>query len=124
MEEQETPASLGFRMPAEWEPHEATWLAWPHEITDWPGKFAPIQWVYGEIVRHLSRVERVRILVDDSEVEQKARRVLKKSGAELAAVEFFTIKTDRSWTRDFCPIFVRAENGERTILNWRFNGWA
>ncbi len=124
MQDQDTPASLGFRMPAEWEPHEATWLAWPHEITDWPGKFAPIQWVYGEIVRHLSRVERVRILVEDSDAQQNARRVLKKSGAELAAVEFFAIKTDRSWTRDFCPIFVRAENSERAILNWRFNGWA
>ena len=53
-------------MPAEWEPHEATWLAWPHEKSDWPGKFAPIPWVYGEIVRHLARVERVRILVEDA----------------------------------------------------------
>ena len=52
-------------MPAEWEKHEATWLAWPHEITDWPGKFAPIQWVYSEIVRHLSRTEKVRILVEE-----------------------------------------------------------
>ena len=55
-----------FRMPAEWEPHEATWLAWPHEKSDWPGKFAPIPWLYGEIVRHLARVERVRILVEDA----------------------------------------------------------
>ena len=108
-------------MPAEWEPHEATWLAWPHEATDWPGKFSTIQWVYGEIIRHLSRVERVRILVSD---EQKAKRILKKAGAELAAVEFLQIKTDRSWTRDYCPMFVRKDNGARAILNWRFNGWA
>ena len=111
-------------MPAEWEPHEATWLAWPHELTDWPGKFAPIPWVYGEIVRHLSRVEKVRILVQDSEAEQKARRVLRKCHAEMAAVEFFKISTDRSWTRDYCPIFVRSSSGERTMLNWHFNGWA
>jgi agmatine deiminase len=111
-------------MPAEWETHEATWLAWPHEISDWPGKFAPIQWVYGEIVRHLSRVEKVRILVQDAESEQKARRVLKKAGAQLAAVEFFQHPTDRSWTRDFCPIFVRNAAGLRAALNWRFNGWA
>ncbi len=124
MKEQNTPAAMGFRMPAEWEPHEATWFAWPHEVTDWPGKFEPIQWVYGEIVRHLSRVERVRILIEDAETEQKARRVLMKCGAELAAVEFFTIKTDRSWTRDFCPMFVRTQDGQRGILNWRFNGWA
>src|SRR6266481_2781870 len=70
------PSQRGFRMPAEWEPHEATWLAWPHERSDWPGKFAPIPWIYGEIVRHLARVEKVRILVDDSEVERAARRVL------------------------------------------------
>lgn len=119
-----TPASLGYRMPAEWEPHEATWLAWPHEISDWPGKFAPIPWVYGEIVRHLSRVEKVRILVQDRDRENKARSVLKRANADLNAVEFFHVKTDRSWTRDFCPAFVRNEAGARAILNWRFNGWA
>jgi len=111
-------------MPAEWEPHEATWLAWPHEITDWPGKFAPIPWVYGEIVRHLSRVEKVRILVQDAEGEQKARRVLQKCHVDMPAVEFFQIPTDRSWTRDYCPIFVKSSSGERAMLNWHFNGWA
>jgi agmatine deiminase len=124
MNAEQTPASLGYRMPAEWAPHEATWLAWPHERSDWPGKFAAIPWVYGEIVRHLSRVERVRILVDDTGAEEKARRVLKKSGAQMEAVEFFPVPTDRSWTRDYCPMFVRNEAGERGILNWRFNGWA
>ena len=111
-------------MPAEWEPHEATWLAWPHEASDWPGKFAPIPWVYGEIVRHLSRVEKVRILVEKEEAEQKARGVLRKNHAHMDAVEFFHVATDRSWTRDFCPMFVTGRNGERGILNWRFNGWA
>ena len=52
-------------MPAEWEGHEATWLGWPHELTDWPGKFAPIPWAFAEIVRHLTRVERVFLLVED-----------------------------------------------------------
>ena len=111
-------------MPAEWEPHAATWLAWPHEVTDWPGKFAPIQWVYGEIVRHLSRVEKVRILVQNPEVEQRAKRILKKCGAQMEAVELFQIETDRSWTRDFCPLFVKTREGEKVMLNWRFNGWA
>ena len=54
-----TPASLGYRMPAEWEPHAATWIAWPHNRQDWPGKFQPIPWAYAEIVRHLSRHETV-----------------------------------------------------------------
>ena len=115
---------LRFRMPAEWEPHEATWLAWPHERTDWPGKFSPVQWVYGEIVRQLSQAEKVRILVQDGEAEERIRRILKKCQAELGAVEFFRIATDRSWTRDYCPIFVKNLFGQLTALNWRFNGWA
>ena len=105
------PAAMGFRMPAEWASHHATWIAWPHEKTDWPGKFSPIKWVYGSIVRHLSQVEKVRILVEDTEAEQTARKVLKKSGALLENVEFFPIKTDRSWTRDYCPIFVKNAAG-------------
>jgi agmatine deiminase len=119
-----TPASLGFRMPAEWEPHKATWLAWPHEATDWPGKFATIPWIYGEIIRHLSQVEKVCILVEDADTERKVRRILKKCHAQMPAIDFFHIRTDRSWTRDFCPIFVRDGEGQSGILNWRFNGWA
>jgi agmatine deiminase len=113
-----------FRMPAEWERHEATWLAWPHELTDWPGKFAPIPWIYGEIVRHLARVEKVRILVEDHNLERTATRVLQKCGADLSAVEFFHHKTNRSWTRDYCPIFVRDPSGAIAITNWIFNAWA
>ena len=113
-----------FRMPAEWEPHEATWLAWPHEKTDWPGKFQPIPWVYCEIVKRLARVERVRILVNDEDAERKARKLLATSHVDLQAVDFFRFHTDRSWTRDFCPIFVRDGRGKPVILNWQFNGWA
>jgi agmatine deiminase len=111
-------------MPAEWEPHEATWLAWPHERSDWPGKFAPIPWVYGDIVRRLARMEKVRILVQDAALEKSARRVLAKCDADMSGVEFFRWPTNRSWTRDYCPIFVRDEKGEVAITNWLFNGWA
>jgi len=124
MSGQEDVKSAGFRMPAEWERHEATWLAWPHEKTDWPGKFTPIPWVYGEIVRHLSRAEKVRILIENADEEEKARRILRKTNAELSAVEFFHYRTDRSWTRDFCPIFVKDNAGRSHMLNWKFNGWA
>lgn len=113
-----------FRMPAEWETHEGTWIAWPHERTDWPGKFSPVPWVYCEIVRRLARVERVHILVNDADTEQRARRMLKKTHALNSAVDFFHCRTDRSWTRDYCPTFVHDESGSPTILNWRFNGWA
>ena len=119
-----TPRAQGFRMPAEWEPHEATWIAWPHNRDDWPGRFAPIPWVYGEIVRKVARVERVRILAEDADHERRARRVLRKVGADLEAVEFFHVATDRVWTRDYGPIFVRSATDEVAITNWRFNGWA
>jgi agmatine deiminase len=113
---------MKLRMPAEWELHEATWLAWPHERSDWPGKFQPIPWLYGEIVRHLARVERVRIIVQDADAEQRVRRILKKCHVDLAAVEFFHLPTNRSWTRDYCPLFVK--NRGIAIARWGFNGWA
>ena len=119
-----TPAALGYRMPAEWEPHAATWLAWPHERSDWPGKFAAIPWVYAEVVRHLVPGERVRILVNDAATERSARRVLARAGVDPGRVEFFRVPTDRSWTRDFCPLFVRRDDGEVALTNWKFNGWA
>jgi len=131
------PSHYGFRMPAEWEIHEATWLAWPHEAADWPGKFEATKWIYGEIVRHLSRVEKVHILVQNAEAESGARDVLKKCNVDLSAVRFFHVATDRSWTRDFCPIFVKSEEADLSsayadivepakiaALNWHFNGWA
>jgi agmatine deiminase len=111
-------------MPAEWEPHEATWIAWPHNHEDWPGRFAPIPWVYAEIVKKLSKVERVRILVANPETERKARRHLTKVGANLPAVEFYHYPTDRVWTRDYAPVFVKNDAGDRAIIDWQFNGWS
>jgi agmatine deiminase len=119
-----TPRALGFHMPAEWEAHEATWLAWPHNRDDWPGRFAPIPWVYGEIVRKLSRVERVRILVEGRAPERQARGTLCKVGARLEAVEFFQCPTNRVWTRDTGPIFVKSRKGELAATTWGFNAWA
>jgi agmatine deiminase len=119
-----TPSERGFRMPAEWEAHSATWLAWPHEKTDWPGKFAPIPWICADIVRHLSQVERVRILVESAEMERAVRGILKKAGANLPTVEFFRVPTNRGWIRDYGPIFVRNAKGETAVTNWHFNAWA
>lgn len=119
----DTPAALGYRMPAEWEPHAATWLAWPHERSDWPGKFPTIAWVYAEVVRHLVAGERVRILVQDTAVKAQARRTLQREHVDLDRVDFFRVPTDRSWTRDSCPIFVRRHD-DVALVNWRFNAWA
>jgi len=111
-------------MPAEWEPHDATWIAWPHNRQDWPGRFTPIPWVYGEIVRKLSAVERVRILVEDAALEAQARNVLRKVGAAMEAVEFFRYRTNRVWVRDYGPLFVTGPRGQVALTAWRFNAWA
>ena len=127
-------------MPGEWEPHEATWIAWPHNRSDWPGKFAAIPWIYAEIVRNLARVERVNILVNDEAAEATARdvlvtaEVLPKSaqtpGVRSGNVRFWRLPTNRAWTRDSGPIFVRrgarAPGHLPTVAAtaWRFNGWA
>jgi agmatine deiminase len=117
------PADLGYRMPAEWAPHEATWLAWPHRTSDWPGKFATIPWVYTEIVRHLTRGERVRLLVNVPAAGRRARAALAKAGIDLTRVDFFEWPTDRGWLRDSGPIFVTRPGG-RAVLDWHFNAWA
>jgi len=122
--EEKTPGQLGFRMPAEWGKHEATWLGWPHELSDWPGKFAPIPWAFAEMVRLLSQVERVFLLVEDGAAEKRARGILKKAGAKLDSVEFFRVPTDRGWMRDSGPICVKNAAGEVAYNNFVFNGWA
>ena len=103
------PAALGFSMPAEWEHHEATWLIWPHNPIDWPDKIDTVRWVYGEIVRKIAPGERVRLLVNHKADEQAARRVLSRAGADLSRVEFIRHPTNRGWTRDTGPIFVRRQ---------------
>ena len=112
-------------MPAEWEPHEATWIAWPHNREDWPGRFQPIPWVYADIVRHLTRGERVRIIVYDAAQQHSAERTLKQAHVPLDCVEFLQWKTDRVWTRDSGPIFVKRQGETKlAITHWQFNGWA
>jgi agmatine deiminase len=128
-------------MPAEWEPHESTWIAWPHNRSDWPGKFATIPWVYAEIVRNLARVERVNILVNHEAAEAAARallvaaEVLPKSPdgpvSRSGNVKFWHIPTDRGWLRDTGPAFVRRDAGRKDASSaslgavaWCFNAWA
>jgi len=121
-----TPASQGFAMPAEWTPHQATWLAWPHHVGDWPGKFAPIPWVFGEMVRLLARGETVRLLVEDANGEGKARALLGRVGVPLSAVDFRRFPTDRAWCRDTGPIWLTrgGTRPARAIAGFRFNAWA
>jgi agmatine deiminase len=122
-----TPAALGFAMPAEWEPHEATWLGWPHNPTDWPDKLDTIRWVYGEMVRKIAPGEIIRILVRNAAEERLARRYLSRAGADLKHVQFIVHPTNRGWTRDTGPIFVRRQlerTPETAIVHFHFNAWA
>lgn len=118
------PEPTDFRMPAEWEPHHGTWLAWPHRRSDWPGRFAPIPWVYGEIVRTLARNETVHLLVQDQTHRDSARKILNSVGANLSQVRFWKLPTNRGWLRDSGPIFVHTPAGEKVALDWGFSAWA
>jgi agmatine deiminase len=117
---------LGYRMPAEWETHAATWLGWPHHATDWPGKLSAVRWVYGEIVRKIAAAEKVRLLVNSPAQERTARSLLMRAGANVPQVEFIPHRTNRGWTRDSGPIFVRRPGPppELAILHFHFNAWA
>jgi agmatine deiminase len=122
------PAALGYAMPAEWERHDATWLGWPHNESDWPGKLDTIRWVYGEMVRKISADEQVRILVRSGAEAKLAGSYLKLANVDLKRVEFVVHPTNRGWTRDTGPIFVkrkhRTAKAETAIVHFHFNAWA
>ncbi|MCS7015711.1 MAG: agmatine deiminase family protein [Gemmatales bacterium] len=116
--------SQQYRWPAEWEAHAATWLAWPHHEEDWPGKFAPVPWVYAEIIRWLSQSETVHLLVPSEAHAHQARHILEQSGVAEHQVVLHQVPTNRCWTRDYAPLFVQEASGKKVALKWRFNGWA
>lgn len=122
----QSPAERGYFMPAEWQKHTATWLAWPHNKADWPDKFAPIPWVYGEIIRNLTQHERVRLLVKNSAQQTQAKDILKRANVDLSKVDFYIIPTNRIWMRDAGPTFLvnKDKTKKPLLLNWRFNAWA
>jgi agmatine deiminase len=126
------PAELGYTMPAEWEPHEATWLGWPHNQQDWPGKFELIPWIYGEMIRKISAGEKVRLIIRHETDKNQARQLLKHVGVDLRKIQFVLHPTNRGWTRDTGPIFVRQNprpktagaKAETAIVHFHFNAWA
>ena len=113
-----------FRMPAEWEPHRATWISWPHHEPDWPGKLGAIPWVYAEIARVIAGAETVEILCHDERVAGDARAVLDAHSVPAARRRLHIVPTDRVWLRDSAPIGVHDDKGEVVLLSWAFNGWA
>jgi len=122
----QTPAALGFRMPAEWEPHEGTWLSWPHKLESWPGAFEEVPGVFVEITRFLAESEKVRINVAGPDMEADVRGRLQQAGVHVAAVSFHHNPTNDAWCRDHGPIYVvREKEGrrERALTDWKYNAW-
>lgn len=121
-----TPAELGYRMPAEWEPHEATWLSWPHKEASWPGAFDPVPEIVAQIVGVLTESELVRINVADEDMADGVRQLLRRGGVNLEAVRFHFNPTNDAWVRDHGPIYVvRDVHGrrERALIDWEYNAW-
>ncbi|HEX5962485.1 MAG TPA: agmatine deiminase family protein [Gemmatimonadales bacterium] len=121
-----TPAELGYRMPAEWEPHRGTWLSWPHKEASWPGKFAPVPAIFARMVRHLGDQEEVHINVAGPDMEHDVRRLLADEGADSGNVFFHYNPTNDAWCRDHGPIFLQRPNDGRlaeAIVDWGYNAW-
>ena len=112
-----------FTFPAEWAPHDATWIAWPHHEPDWPGKLEPIPWVYAEIARVIALHERVEILCHDASVHADALEHLSAHGV-TENVQLHVVPNDRVWLRDSAPTFVHDAGGATSLVNWGFNAWA
>lgn len=113
-------------MPAEWEPHEATWLSWPHNRESWPDRFDGIPKIWAEMAFHLHQDEKVFINVASDEMEREARDLLTARGVNLDQIRFFRHPTDDAWARDHGPIFiVRDHDNKRevAITDWEFNKW-
>ena len=125
MNDERTPAARGFALPAEWEPHEATWLAWPHNRRDWPGRMGAIPWAVADVAKKIAGGEAVRMMVRDAAEERRARGHLARQGVDLSRVRFHRIPTDRFWTRDAGPIALRRRGRPGlAVAGFAFNAWA
>jgi len=120
------PLAQGFRMPAEWEPHEGTWLSWPKDPVTWPERVPQVEKIFDQIIKALTPHEKVFLLVDDEQTQEKLENRLKTNGAQINNVLFYQIPTADSWTRDYGPNFlVREKNGKKELAmnHWRFDAW-
>ncbi len=117
--------SMQLLMPAEWERHDATWISWPANLTDWPGKIAPVSWAFGEMARKISQGEMLHIIVNSANHEAKAHRILQRAGVDFKHIRFFRFPSNRGWTRDSGPMFVqRPSEKDVAIIRFRFTAWA
>jgi agmatine deiminase len=122
-EPEATPREQGYRMPAEWEPHQATWVSWPHKEASWPGKIETIKPVFARMVADISRSETVHVNVNDDRMEAEARRLLTELGP-LGEVVFHRLPTNDAWCRDHGAIFVKRDQAPALCaLDWKYNAW-
>ena len=117
-----SPRKLGYRMSAEWELHEATWLAWPHDRETWPRELAQVESTYFEIIKHLHEGEKIKILVNDQNEENRVSKWLSEKGIKKN-VFFHVIPTDSPWIRDYGPTFIKEKTGRSALVDWTFNAW-
>ncbi len=119
-----TPASLGYRMPAEWQPHSGTWLAWPHNRETWPNTpLQEVEAVYLDIIRALVVGETIHILVNDEAGRDRAASLIERQGISNGKIRFYIIPTDDAWIRDYGPNFLIREDRKVAMNLWRFDSW-
>jgi len=120
-----TPAELGYRFPAEWEKHTATWLSYPHNEASWPGKIQTIFPYYHEFIRRLVAAEKVNINVLHPEMEDQVQNALHEAGVNMENLRFHVLPTNDAWCRDHGPAFVVNPSAAhpKAIVNWQYNGW-
>ncbi len=120
-----TPRQLGFRMPAEWHPHQATWLAWPTDPKTWPERLPQVERIFIQMIGHLTPGEQVCLLVDDAETEQRVRQLLIRAQIAVSNVRFFVVPTADAWIRDYGPNFLIRNQGQPPLAynDWGFNAW-
>ena len=118
-----TPRDIGYRMPAEFEPQECIWLAWPHVAEIWPGNHEQVELAYGRLLAELSPTEQIRLIVENDAVIQRAVDIMVAADADMPAVDFLKFPTNDIWMRDNGPIFLTHPDGAKVIVDWGFNGW-
>lgn len=118
------PAAQGFFFPAEWHPHTATWLSWPHKEESWPGKIVTVYPQYCQFIKALTEGELVRINVKNEEMAAFAKQQLQLVDVDLSRVEFYPFETNDAWCRDHGPAFlINPETKEKVIVDWGYNAW-
>lgn len=113
---------MSIRWPAEWEPHQGIWVAWPHNVEDWPDRFGPIPWVYADFLKKLAKFEHLHIIAQKN-LRPDMLDIFERVGLEASDFTLYDQVTDRVWTRDFCPVWINGPKGQIAV-KWQFNAWA